>query len=140
MPQIHITSPSHKETLRRKGHSNTKVCPVISFDPNKEEIQENPEKNSFSKSINRLSNRAEGQHNKDSKPSKSDSSDGETSERPKRTNGLEGQLRTHVPLNDKFVCFNCRSELQLTGQCTQPYKVHCQDCGFLCFTLPCSIF
>lgn len=44
--------------------------------------------------------------------------------------GVEAQLRSHFPMNDKFVCFNCRSQQHLTDQCSQPYKIHCQVCGF----------
>lgn len=42
----------------------------------------------------------------------------------------ETTIHKHVPLNDKFVCFNCHSQQHLTDQCPSPYKVHCQVCGF----------
>lgn len=77
--------------------------------------------------------KTEDKAKRDSRPEKGDSSEGEAPESQKGNNGLEGQLRKHVPLNEKFVCFNCRSQQHFTGQCTQPYKVHCQVCGFLGF-------
>lgn len=48
----------------------------------------------------------------------------------KKPMNVESKIEEYVPLNDKFVCFNCRSQEHLTYQCTQPYKVHCQVCGF----------
>lgn len=43
---------------------------------------------------------------------------------------MESKTQDFTPLNDQFVCFNCRSQEHLTHQCTKPYKVHCQVCGF----------
>lgn len=78
-------------------------------------------------------NSKDGKQPSKARPEKNRSSDSEASDGPSSkdvSKGVETQIRTHVPLNDKFVCFNCRSQQHMTDQCTQPYKVHCQVCGF----------